>query len=667
MSIAQVIKDHITEDKGKPELIVNGKKTVPLWYALSTFPAANPWKDCSQNGVKNFADCGIDIVCVCTNLYEGWQENGEYNPESLYDSIRAVITANPNAKIITRLQLNAPYWWLRKYPEEQMKFFRRKEIDGKMQYVEVQNTDRGTYGDYIFDRSIPVEELKASMASERFLYDCGEMIKQLCKKVKSHSLGQYLIGIQVAYGNCGEWHCWGGPEGDYSKPMQKLFKKIIKERYKTEKELQRFYGVGATFEGVELSSPQERIEAYESANPCLMPEKHARIIDSLRTYSVASAEAIRYFCKCIKETETNLLAGAFYGYFFEAEWVYSAHLETKRVYEDNNVDFLAGPSGYTVNKMAGNANILRHVAESCRLNGKLFLCEMDQGFSANMSGGGGKQIYTCKTEQEYDKIVKRNIMENILLGNGAWYFDHRISANYCLYEKEGYWNQPDRLNTVSQIQKACEKIQAKEYKKTTDVLVVVDTERLYYKGGESAPVAFVQALLKSGAGVDRIFLADLEKCDIEHYKCVLFLHCIALDKRTYEYVCNKVLAGGRTVVFTNDFALIVDNATALGNFEKILGTKRTGQYREYSKENCVICDMPKLIKDKDFYHDLFKRAGAHIYTDNGEVVIADNEMVMMHCKDTPKTVLHLHCGDVEIENGEVNTVIYNTCTGERIL
>ena len=666
MSYAEVRNKYVTASGGQPEFYVDGKKTVPLWYALSTFPTANPWKDCSQNGVKNFSNCGIDIVCVCTNLYEGWQENGEYNPESLYDSIRAVINVNSNAKIIVRLQLNAPYWWLRKYPEEQMKFFRRKEIDGKIQYVEVQNTDRGMYG-YIFDRSVPVEELKASMASEKFLHDCGEMIKQLCEKVKEHPLGKHLIGIQVAYGSCGEWHCWGGPEGDYSKPMQKLFKKIVKERYKTETELQRFYGVGATFENVELSSPQERIETYESASPCLMPEKHARIIDSLRTYSVASAEAIRYFCKCIKETETNLLAGAFYGYFFEAEWVYSAHLEHKRVYEDNNVDFLAGPSGYTVNKIAGNANILRHVAESCRLNGKLFLCEMDQGISANTSFGGGRPLYTCESEQEYDKIVKRNIMENILLGNGAWYFDHRIAANYCLYEKEGYWNHPERLNTISKIQKACEKIQEKEYKKTTDVLLVVDTERLYYQGGVSAPATFMQELLKSGAGVDRIFLNDLEKCDIKRYKCVLFLNCIVLEKRTYEYVCNKVLTGGRTVVFINDFALIVDTVTDIERFEKILETRRLGEYQEYSKENCVICDMPKLINDKDFYHDLFKRAGAHIYTDNGEVVIADNEMVMMHCKGVPTTTLHLHCGDVKVDNGECNTVVYNTFTGEQIL
>ena len=98
---------------GVPQLYIDGKKTVPLLYALSDIPAAAPWNDCSQRGIKNFSACGIDIVCIDSNLHEGWQENGEYNPESLYGDISAVLFANPNAKIITRLHLNPPYWWLR--------------------------------------------------------------------------------------------------------------------------------------------------------------------------------------------------------------------------------------------------------------------------------------------------------------------------------------------------------------------------------------------------------------------------------------------------------------------------------------------------------------------------------------------------------------------------
>ena len=668
MSYAEIKKEHVTATGGKPELYVDGKKTVPLWYALSTFPTARPWNQCSQEGIKNFSDCGIDIVCVCTNLHEGWQENGEYNPETLYRDIFEVLAANPNAKIVTRLQVSPPYWWLRKYPEEIVKFFREKEIDGKTQYVEVQNTDRGTYGDYIFDRRVPVEELKASMASEKFLHDCGEMLKQLCEKVKEHPLGKHLIGIQVAYGACGEWHYWGANvRTDYSKPMQKLFRKIVRERYQTEEELKRFYGEGATFDNVTLATPEERAATYGKI--CMSPEKHARVIDSMRTFSVASVEAIRYLCKKIKENWKEILAGSFYGYFFHAESAGAAHCEPHRLFADENVDFLAGPCAYTLNKVAGNANMLRHVAESCRLNGKLFLCEMDQGFASNTGGGIATKAepYVCESEEEYAAILKRNIMENILLGNGAWYFDHRVTANDCLKEKEGYWNTPERLKTIAEMQKACEKLLDKPYKKTTDVLLVVDTERLYYKWLNSAKFDFIQALLKSGAGVDRLYLSDIEKCDISRYKCVIFLDCRAMAQKTYDYIRNTVMSDGRTVVLANDFAEVIEKTTNENRIAEIIGENRGESYKEYEKENCRICVMPETVTEREFYYDLFQRAGAHIYADNGEVIIADNEMVMMHCKGIPTTTLHLHCGDVEVDNGKYNTVVYNTFTGEQIL
>lgn len=669
MSIARIKKDHVTANGGAPELYVDGKKTVPLWYALSDIPAAKAWNDCSQRGIRNFAKCGIDIVCVDTNLHEGWQENGEYDPAALLKDVSAVLQANPNAKVVTRLHLNPPYWWLHKYPEELIVYYGKKEIDGEEKWVELERTDSGTYGDRTISRKHLPTEIRVSIASEQFLHDCGEILKRLCEKVKAHPLGQHLIGIQPAYGTCGEWHYWGGnneyysPLGtDYSAPMQKLFRKIVRERYATEEELKRFYGEDATFENVTIAPSNERETTYGQI--CMTPEKYARGIDSMRTFSVASAEAIRYFCKCIKESWNEILTGAFYAYFVNAETATAAHCEPHRLFADDNIDFLAGPSAYTYNKESGNPNLLRYITESCRINGKLFLSEMDQGFRSWNAAIGG--AYVCESEEEYAMLMKRNIMENILLGNGAWYYDHRLPI-VSPYEKEEYWNTPERLETIANLQKTCEKLLEKPYKKTTDVLLVVDTERLYYKWYVSASFDFYKALFTSGAGVDRLYLKDIEKCDISRYKCVLFLDCLAMEQKTYDYIRNKVMADGRTVMLINDFARIVDKTTDETRLEQIIGEKSCGVYKEYEKANCRICVMPETVMDRRLYHDVFKKAGAHIYAENGEVIIADNEMVMMHCKNIPQTTLRLHCGDVKVENGKYNTVVYNTLTGEKIV
>ncbi|MBQ7369000.1 MAG: hypothetical protein IJW60_04785 [Clostridia bacterium] len=664
MSIAEIKKDGIDGKGGRPELYIDGKRVVPLWYALSDIPAAKAWQDCSQRGIKNFAKCGIDVVCVDTNLHEGWQENGEYDPAALLKDISAVVKANPNAKVVTRLHLNPPYWWLHQNPDEQIVYFGEREIDGQTQWVELDRTDAGTYGDRTIARKNLPTEIRASMASEKFLSDCGEILKQLCRKVKKHPLGQHLIGIQVAYGTCGEWHYWGtwgtnGCQGDYSAPMQRLLRKIVKERYQTEEELKKFYGKNATFDNVTLAPYEERA-AY--GGELLSPERHARVIDTMRTFSVASAEAIRYFCKCVKETWKEILAGAFYAYFFCAESAQAAHNEPHRIFADENIDFLAGPAAYTDNKRCGNANMLRQVAESCRLNGKLFLCEMDQAYRAWDNG----EAYVCESEEEYAAILKRNIMENILLGNGAWYYDHRLPT-VSIYEKEEYWNEPVRLQTIAKIQKVCEKLLEKPYKKTTDVLLVVNSEKAYYKMRGTATFAFINAVLKSGAGVDRLYLQDIGKCDLSRYQCVVFLDCSVMDEKTYDYVRNTVMDGGRTVVYINEFATVVGKQSNIKRLEEIIGEPLTGGYKEYEKENCRICVMPETVTEWGFYHDLFKRAGAHIYADNGEVVIADNETVMLHSKGISQTVLHLPCGDITVENGKCNTVLYDIRTGERIL
>ena len=87
---------------------------------------------------------------------------------------------------------------------------------------------------------------------------------------------------------------------------------------------------------------------------------------------------------------------------------------------------------------------------------------------------------------------------------------------------------------------------------------------------------------------------------------------------------------------------------------------------EYVLDNCRVyriieekeyVDANYLVIDAGVYRKIFEKSGVHIYADNGEVVIADNEMVMLHSKGVPHTTLHLHCGDIEIENGKYNLTV----------
>ena len=81
--------------------------------------------------------------------------------------------------------------------------------------------------------------------------------------------------------------------------------------------------------------------------------------------------------------------------------------------------------------------------------------------------------------------------------------------------------------------------------------------------------------------------------------------------------------------------------------------------------NADVMETP--VCDPKAWKEIFKAAGAHIYTDGGEVVVADGGMVMVHCKDIPQTVLHLPCGDICMKNEKFSTVVYDCQSGERLL
>ena len=101
----------IVNCKGYPELYIDGKSVLPIVYALSDFPGAKSNTVYAQRNIRNFGDAGINIVALDTDLRLGWRKGIPFDPEPLIAEISDAMEANPNAKFIIRLHVNAPYWW----------------------------------------------------------------------------------------------------------------------------------------------------------------------------------------------------------------------------------------------------------------------------------------------------------------------------------------------------------------------------------------------------------------------------------------------------------------------------------------------------------------------------------------------------------------------------
>lgn len=632
-------KEDVNANFGEPRLIVDGKKIPSVWFALSDIPGARPSTDYAQKAIAQFSDCGINVVCGDCNLQSGWKEDGSVDVRDFLKETEGILRANANAYIVMRLHVNPPYWWMRKNPDELIR------------YYGMENTDSGDYGDRLIAMDRKPNEMRASYASKKFLSDCSKVITAYLKAVKQAGVDR-LLGVQVAYGTCGEWHWWGSNyiderSVDYGKAMLEYFRDFVREKYKTVERLKEAYGTDENFDNVRFATPSERHEKND------LGLRSARAVDALICLQRSRTDAIATLCKAVKAADENLLAGSFYGYFFGAG---DAMFEQGRLFEDENVDFIAATAPYGKNKQCGNFHNYRHLAESMRLNGMLYLNEMDQGYKAHSVYRDETPIYECESEEEYRAVLKRNIMENILRGNGAWYYDHRLRTD-SIYEKAGYWDKEERLQTISELQRVCKNLIEKKYVKTTDVLIVFDGKSRYYFADSFLKNSYdafdcLDAIMKSGAGVDFIALDDIEKCDVSRYKCVVFMECLAMGNKTYDYLQNVVKDGNRKIVLVGRCGLVVDGAVSEERASKL-------------KNGCECLEKPSI--DSKYYRTLFKEAGAWIYTENGEVVVADNETVMVHTKGVPVTRLNLPSGEIEIENGKYNTVVYNVITGERVL
>ena len=93
---------------------------------------------------------------------------------------------HPNAKLHFRLNLTPPYWWMRKYPEELVKYYGIASVD----------TGRGRSP----TEKDKTNEIRASFVSERRIREVKKVLKQFCQALKNSGLSEEVVSVQLAYG-----------------------------------------------------------------------------------------------------------------------------------------------------------------------------------------------------------------------------------------------------------------------------------------------------------------------------------------------------------------------------------------------------------------------------------------------------------------------------------
>jgi hypothetical protein len=306
---------------------------------------------------------------------------------------------------------------------------------------------------------------------------------------------------------------------------------------------------------------------------------------------------------------------------------------------------------------------------------------------------------------------------------GAWFFDHRLVLDLgyktTIYIKKGWWDHPEMLRQVSNIRDIALHTAKTPYKPDAEVLCVFYTLARYYNSAKDAYydrncTAVFNSLGKSGATYDCVNFDDLALADLSQYKCVIFAQSPYLTAERRRFITEKLATNNRHLVFINtagyqddyccgeqniaDICKInVTAAKAPSAMKVVLGDKEYNAtaYDNYSlqftpddKDAEIIGyfegeNLPAAAKKKqdgftswyfsvfpssnDCLREIFREAGVHIYSENGEALLAGNGIVLVCTDCDRKVAIRLKNGMIINEDlPAMTTAVYDSETGKRL-
>ena len=534
-------KCEIRTELNKPSLYIDGRPVPPVLYGLSDIPGAKSNTAYAKRNIARFAKAGIRLVNVDTGLHLGWHKVSEFDPSAMIAEISGALDANPEAKVLVRLHMNPPYWWLRDKPGECVIY---RTPDGDSAGIDDGESDR-------LIRHDADHHMRVSLASEKWLAEASDKLRLLCKALRGTPEGDALMGMQVACGIYGEWHQWGT---DVSEPMKRRFVRFLREKYQTVESLRSAWGdAQVTFESAKFHP-----ETFRPGDDGFFrdPQRSRFVMDAQECIQSTPPDAILRFCRVIREELPDILTGTFYGYYFGTggnNMTIGGHLQVRRLYASPDVDFLCGPFCYMKNREPDGVPMQRGLLESSRLRGKLWLTEMDQHPDCVPRLGGDPAL-----RDQTIAILRRNVLQPLEAGHGLWYYDHRVIPHFLadhpelavsasIYRKTGWWEDEFLMEEIEKLQRTAEELCAKPYASSADVLMVYDTDSYYCRAKVvDCEYRIHEAVARCDVSYDCIYADELELAELERYKCVIFVNVyMQTPERREQY--RRLLRGKKVI------------------------------------------------------------------------------------------------------------------------
>lgn len=577
------------------------------WFAFRSF-----WPNTET--VKQFGAAGVKVHCLypantlCSvgvpySLYPPiWLGLARYDFDCLDRQVAQIRDANPGVRLICMIDLNTPDWWVR--------------LCGRQS---------GCCDSFY--------ELGRVLATERWRKDTKAYLEAFLNHMESN-YAEAVIGYVLACGCTTEWQdsSWG----EESASRRAAWRKWMQDRGKPDP----------------VDVPPVSVREHVTHGLFRDPVEDAVAIDYWKFCHELDATTIEFYAEAAHAvTGRRVPVGVYYGYVLEHaqhRLLYEGHLEYDRLFRSDAVDFFLAPGTYCDRKIGDGSGFMQCLA-SIRHHGKGYVLEIDHRTpTARSELAPG--IVIPGHESGFPDVkstiagLRREFCLCLTSGTSLWWFD--MFGGW--YDGEGV------MEAIAQMGTIWNRLAAPGERPAAEVALMVDAESLYYLDGRNPFLAQLLSsqragLARMGGPYDIVSFADAGDMDLSPYKMILLPNLFVVDDARMKVLKDKVLCGGRTVVWVHAPGVIANGRYDLANVEALAGIPADVAElttRDMGGWTSVLSPTPNLPAAT--LRGLAANAGVHQYIDTEEPVYAAERLVAVHSLTGGTRTIHLRkpCGRV---------------------
>ena len=117
---ADKLEARVAHYMGRNVLMVNDQPTAPQMYS-GTEHSRETWTGLARQSIKDFTALGYDIIQTDLWLKYSLRPDGTFDMNGIRRQLAGILEINPKAKLLVRMNVSAPKWWLEQNASETCK------------------------------------------------------------------------------------------------------------------------------------------------------------------------------------------------------------------------------------------------------------------------------------------------------------------------------------------------------------------------------------------------------------------------------------------------------------------------------------------------------------------------------------------------------------------